>query len=159
MVIVYHRKTSEKKPRPFSKKTPDPPAGPALLDFDGKLLAFFYIFALSNALRIKKTLPGPEYLQNLQPGCLIVSPAFFWVSSTQALLPINDTIAGTQKTGRRQHIKRAAEWRSTTWVERFARQTPAQPSARRCRGTRVAKSIRESVGCQGTDVGVVRSHV
>src|SRR5215467_1890387 len=32
MVIVYRRKTSEKKPQPFSKKTPDPPAGPALVD-------------------------------------------------------------------------------------------------------------------------------
>src|SRR5215510_7942488 len=30
--ICYRWKTSDKKPQPFSKKTPDPPAGPALVD-------------------------------------------------------------------------------------------------------------------------------
>jgi len=58
MVIVYRRKTSEKKPQLFSQKTPDPPAGLALVDFDGKLLALFYIFALSNAQWIKKLFRG-----------------------------------------------------------------------------------------------------
>src|SRR5262245_16932371 len=55
--ICYRLRTSDKKPQPFSKKTPDPHARPAHLSFVDKLLGFCCTLRSSKGLRIMKLFP------------------------------------------------------------------------------------------------------